>query len=181
MDDDRRRWDDRYSAAAPVEPSPPKGLDPAWLPVAGTALDVACGLGGQSVWLAHRGLRVDALDISPRAVLATRQLAMAHGVDTMVSAATVDLDLGLPDRLRPTYDVVVCQRFRDQRLYGALAERVAPGGLLVVTVLSVVGAPAAGPFHAPAGELRAAFGALDLIVDEEGGGEATIVARARTA
>ena len=177
MDDDRRRWDDRYSAAVPVEPSPPKGLDPAWLAATGTALDVACGLGGQAVWLARRGLSVDALDISPRAVDAARRLAEAHGVADGLDARTVDLDHGLPDHLRAAYDVVVCQRFRDPRLYGQLIERVAPGGLLVMTVLSAVGAPVVGPFHAPAGELRSAFGSYRLLVDEEASGEATVVIR----
>jgi len=74
---------------------------------------------------------------------------------------------------------VICQRFRDPRLYGALFAATAPGGMLVITVLSVVGAGAPGEFHAPRGELATAIGAFDVEVlrDVEGNGEATLVGR----
>jgi hypothetical protein len=85
-----------------------------------------------------------------------------------------DLDAGLPGA--DTYDVVVCQRFRDPARYPELVARLAPGGLLVVTVLSEVG-EGPGPFRAPAGELRAAFGALEVLHHAERDGEASIVAR----
>jgi hypothetical protein len=70
----------------------------------------------------------------------------------------------------------VCQRFRDPARYPELAARLAPGGLLVVTVLSEVG-EGPGPFRAPAGELRAAFGGLEVLHHAERDGEAGIVAR----
>jgi hypothetical protein len=54
-----------------------------------------------------------------------------------------------------------------------------PGGLLVITVLSEVGAASTGPFHAPPGDLIDGFGGLDVEIlrHEEGDGEATLVAR----
>jgi hypothetical protein len=86
-----------------------------------------------------------------------------------------DLDTGLP--AGGPYDVVVCQRFRDPARYPELAARLAPGGLLVVTVLSEVD-EGPGPFRAPAGELRAAFGGLEELHHVERAGEASLVARA---
>jgi 2-polyprenyl-3-methyl-5-hydroxy-6-metoxy-1,4-benzoquinol methylase len=126
-----------------------------------------------AVWLAARGFDVDAVDVSPVALDAGRELAAREGVT--VRWLLHDLDTGLPGSGR--YDVVVCQRFRDPARYPELAARLAPGGLLVVSVLSEVG-EGPGPFRAPAGELRAAFGGLEVLHHAERDGEASLVARA---
>jgi SAM-dependent methyltransferase len=176
-DADRERWDARHAvavAAGGVGPGPPDALRgrTELLPPGGRALDVACGRGTVAVWLAARRFAVDAVDVSPVALDAGRELAARKGVT--VQWWRHDLDAGLPGA--GTYDVVVCQRFRDPARYPELAARLAAGGLLVVTVLSEVG-DAPGPFRAPAGELRAAFGALDVLHHVERDGEASIVAR----
>ena len=98
----------------------------------------------------------------------------------MIDARITDLDAGLPDDpIRA--DVIVCQRFRQPTLYPSIVDRLAVGGLGVVTVLSSVGADSPGPFHAPSGELTAAFAdtAVDMLHTEEGGGTATVVFRRR--
>jgi SAM-dependent methyltransferase len=178
---DRERWDARHAAAgaagAAREPVPPDALRgrEALLPAAGRALDVACGRGTVAVWLAARRFAVDAVDVSPVALDGGRELAARVGVGERVRWLVHDLDAGLP--APGPYDVVVCQRFRDPARYPDLAARLAPGGLLVVTVLSEVG-EGPGPFRAPAGELRAAFGALEVLHDAERDGEASLVARA---
>lgn len=177
-DADRERWDARHAAAVAagaVAPAPPDALRgrTGLLPGGGRALDVACGRGTVAVWLAARGFDVDAVDVSPVALDAGRDLAAREGVP--VRWLLHDLDTGLPDA--GPYDVVVCQRFRDPARYPELAARLAPGGLLVVSVLSEVG-EAPGPFRAPAGELRAAFGGLEVLHHAERDGEASLVARA---
>jgi 2-polyprenyl-3-methyl-5-hydroxy-6-metoxy-1,4-benzoquinol methylase len=179
-DSDRERWDARHAvaeAAGAGAPAPPDALRgrTELLPPGGRALDVACGRGTVAVWLAARGFAVDAVDVSPVALDAGRELAARE--DVTVRWWLHDLDAGLP--AAGPYDVVVCQRFRDPARYPELAARLAPGGLLVVTVLSEVG-EGPGPFRAPAGELRAAFGALEVIHHVEHDGEASIVARAVT-
>jgi len=141
------------------------------LPAGGRALDLACGRGTVAVWLAQRGLDVDAVDVSPVALAAGAALAEATGVEVRWHAA--DLDDGLP---AGTWDVIVCQRFRDPALYPALAAALSPGGLLVLTVLSAVG-DEGGRFRAAPGELLAAFGGLDVLQHDERDGEATLVAR----
>lgn len=74
---------------------------------------------------------------------------------------------------------MVCQRFRDPALYAALRSATAPGGLLVVTVLSEVD-EGPGSYRAPAGELLAAFGpGMDVLAHVERDGEASIIARRR--
>jgi 2-polyprenyl-3-methyl-5-hydroxy-6-metoxy-1,4-benzoquinol methylase len=176
-DSDRERWDARHAVAVAADapaPAPPDALRgrTELLPPGGRALDVACGRGAVAVWLAARGFAVDAVDVSPVALDAGRELAGREGV--AVRWWLHDLDAGLPGA--GSFDVVVCQRFRDPAGYPELVARLAPGGLLVVTVLSEVG-EGPGPFRASAGELLAAFGALDVLHHVERDGEASIVAR----
>jgi SAM-dependent methyltransferase len=172
---DAWRWDGRHRRVGTVEAMAPIGLRGRFdlLPPGGCALDVACGLGGVARWLAGRGFAVDAVDVS---AVGLGALTGTPGV----RAVHHDLDRGLPPSCTGPYDVVVCQRFRDPALYPALVRRLAPGGLLVVTVLSEVDAEP-GPFRAPAGELAAAFAGLHVLHHREGGGEAHLVARVRRA
>jgi 2-polyprenyl-3-methyl-5-hydroxy-6-metoxy-1,4-benzoquinol methylase len=143
----------------------------------GRALDVACGRGGVAVWLAVHGFRVDAVDVSGVALAAGAELAARHGVSGQVRWWHHDLDTGLPADCAGPYDVLVCQRFRDPARYPDLAARLAPDGLLVVTVLSEVD-EGPGPFRAPPGELLRAFAGLAVLAHVERDGEASLVARA---
>lgn len=176
---DAERWDSRYLDRTTGEPSPPIGLDGVALAERGLCLDVACGLGAQSLWAAERGFDVVALDVSPRAIAALLVAATERELGDRIDARVVDLDEGIPRDLDGRCALVICQRFRDSRLYAALVDAAGPDGIVVVTVLSVVGATSPGPFHAPAGELAEAFArlAVEIVRSEEGNGEATLVAR----
>jgi SAM-dependent methyltransferase len=184
VDSDRTRWEKRYAAHDLAAPTPPEalhksgGLD-AFVPTAGRALDIACGAGAQTVWLADRGLDVVALDVSPRAIELTTAAAARSDHPSRVDARTHDFDQGLPAHLG-VFDVVVCQRFRDPALYGPIIELLGPGGIGIVTVLSAVGLDGEpGAFHATPGELQAAFstGATEVLGDHEESGVASIVFR----
>lgn len=146
-----------------------------WFPSVGRALELACGPGRAAVWLARRGLEVWGVDVSAVAVERARTLAVEHGVADRCRFDVVDLDDGLPPG--PPVDLVLCHRFRDARLDHAVVERLAPGGLLAMAVLSEVGA-GPGSFRAAPGELRRAFGHLDTVAEGEGAGEAWLLARA---
>src|SRR5690606_42016600 len=60
-------------AALPISPSTFAHLE-GLLPRAGVAMEVACGRGEASVWLALGGLEVWASDVSPVAIQAARRL-----------------------------------------------------------------------------------------------------------
>ncbi|MEV7090636.1 class I SAM-dependent methyltransferase [Streptomyces sp. NPDC093085] len=62
----------------------------------GEALDLGCGNGGDALWLARRGWRVTAADISPVAVERLTELARSYGVDGRVTAVRVDLRTSFP-------------------------------------------------------------------------------------
>lgn len=146
----------------------------------GRALDLACGLGAQTLWAAGRGLEVDALDVSPEAVERLTAAAERAGCTDRVHARAVDLDDGVPDDVVGPYDLVVCQRFRAPHLVRELPRLLAPGGVAVLSQLSTVGLDGrGGRFHAPPGELVELVerAGLDVVNQAEGEGLATVVAR----
>lgn len=173
-EEDRLRWDGRYSSDELAVP----GIPPVFAPYAdhfparGHALELACGTGGASVGLAAMGLDVLGVDVSAAAITKARSLALDRGLPCRF--AVFDLDDGLPPG--PPADLILCHMFRDRRLDGAIIERLAPGGLLALACLSEVGA-GPGRFRAAAGELQTAFASLVLIGAGEGGGTAWIMAR----
>jgi SAM-dependent methyltransferase len=174
---DRVRWDAAYAGRTPALVPELPAVFAAYeteFPHTGTALDIACGSGSAAVWLALRGLNVLGVDVSGVAIEQARALARDAGVARRCRFDTVDLDDGLPPG--PPVDVVLCHRFRDRRLDRAIIDRLAPGGLLAISALSEVGG-APGPFRAVAGELPAAFGALDPVAAGEGDGQAWLLAR----
>lgn len=160
----------------------PKGLGGIVLARGGRCLDVACGLGAQSIWAAQQGFEVVALDASEVAITALNSAAMSAGVRDRIESRVIDLDGGLPTELTSSFALVICQRFRDPALYEQLVYAMESDGVLVITVLSEVGASGdAGPFHAPPGELVCAFREFDveIVRSVELDGEATLVARRR--
>jgi SAM-dependent methyltransferase len=184
VEEDRARWDGRYAAHPLAEPSAPDAVVASadvrsLIPATGRAADIACGPGGQTLWLARAGLEVLALDVSPVAIDLTARAATAAGLGARVSARVHDFDDGLPDDV-VDLDVLVCQRFRATGLYRDFVDRLRPGGVAVVTVLSTVGLDIdGGPFHAPPGELVDAYRDLpvDVIHHCEATGQASIVVR----
>ncbi len=170
-EDDRRHWDARYAEGgrAPVgfrEPPPVFAPFEHMFPTEGLALEIACGRGRAAVWLAARGMEVYGVDVSPVAIDLARRLAGDSDVVDRCRFEVFDLDGGLP--LGPQVDLLLCHLFRDRRLDQAMMDRLLPGGLLAVAVLSEVDA-GPGPFRAPPGELRDVFGELDVLVEGEAG------------
>jgi SAM-dependent methyltransferase len=176
---DADRWDRRYAAQDPVPleaVGPPAALAPhaALLPTRGLALELACGPGRTAVWLARRGLVVHGVDVSPVAGGLARDLAERAGVADRCTVEVADLHDGLPSG--PPVDLVLCHRFWAPHLAEPVMQRVRPGGVVALAVLSEVGA-APGRFRATPGELRRAHRGLEVLVDEEGDGLAVLVGR----
>lgn len=179
MQDDAERWNARFLGRVTGTPSVPKGLGGVELD-RGRCLDVACGLGEQSIWAAQQGYEVVAVDASDVAITALNSAAVRYGLRDRIDSRVIDLDGGLPTELAESFALVICQRFRDPRLYEQLVYMLAPNGVLVVTVLSRVGATGEiAAFHAPPGDLVCAFRQFDveIIRNVELDGEATLVAR----
>lgn len=133
-------WDERYGASDRVWSGKPNqrlveqtsDLTPA------TALDVACGEGGDAIWLAGQGWQVTAVDVS--------EVALARAADHAEDAGVEErLKLGLYDALtdpRPAgnrhFDLVTVSFLHVPEpdfapIYNGIADAVAPGGRLLVT------------------------------------------------
>ncbi|MGW5095815.1 SAM-dependent methyltransferase [Streptomyces nodosus] len=101
----------------------------------GAALDLGCGMGGDTLWLARHGWTVTAVDIAPTAVELVAALARAERLDDRVTAECHDLARSFP---AGNFDLVSAQYFhtpyelpRDAILRTA-AEALRPGGRLLV-------------------------------------------------
>lgn len=172
---DRERWNERYrTVPVPSDPAVPAGFAPVveLLPVRGSALDLACGVGAGAVWLAHRGLDVVGVDASDIAIDAARRLAATTGVEDRCRFSVHDLDVGLPPG--PAVDLITCHLFSAPGLDAQVMGRLRSGGILAITVLSEVGGEP-GPYRAKPGELTERFASLDIRHHREGEGTATLV------
>ena len=127
----------------------------------GRALDLGCGEGADTIWLAAHGWDATGIDISPTAVARAEDAARAAGVDARFVAADL-ATLADDDR----FDLVTASFLhspvaldRTQALRRA-AERVAPGGRLLI-ISHAAAPPGQRPEHvrdhvflSPAEELR---------------------------
>ncbi|MFC4512351.1 class I SAM-dependent methyltransferase [Streptomyces ehimensis] len=107
----------------------------------GTALDLGCGEGADAVWLARRGWRVTAADVAATALERASGHAAEAGVADRIDFQRHDLARTLPDG---PFDLVTAQFFQSnvelprERILRAVAEQVAPGGLLLVVTHATV-------------------------------------------
>ncbi|QYN38706.1 class I SAM-dependent methyltransferase [Pseudonocardia sp. DSM 110487] len=101
----------------------------------GTALDLGCGLGGDTIWLARRGWRVTAVDISSTAVDQVRRQALELGLGDRVVAEQHDVATGFPSG---EFDLISAQYFHTPfalprgQVLRTSAHALRPGGLLLL-------------------------------------------------
>jgi len=134
---DRSRWNRKYAHGEGPAHFKPQGflVEHAGLFRAGTgsgagglALDVACGFGGNALYLAARGYTVDAVDVSEVALAAASTEAKRLGLRDRVRFVQAGLDRWRvpPDR----YDLIVVFFYLNRDLLPRLAQGLRPGGLL---------------------------------------------------
>lgn len=103
-------------------------------PAAATALDVGCGAGTYSMYLARRGLQVTAVDFMPQAVAMLTQRAQAAGL--AITAVQADVTTWTAPRpFQLVLDVGCLHSFGEQgrqRYKQRLLQWLAPGGDFVL-------------------------------------------------
>lgn len=120
------KWDARHRDGPPPEPAAILELNAHLLPATGCALDLACGLGGNALFLAKRGLQVDAWDLSPVAI--QRLDAWSRAAKLPLVAQVRDLLMAPPPP--DQFDLICVSHFLDRDLFPALGAALRPGGLL---------------------------------------------------
>ena len=94
------------------------------------ALDLACGAGRNTIYLAKQGYEVDALDIAAVALDALAAEALSEDVQELVNAQLSDLDSFVP--VPETYELIVMMNFLDRALLERVKEGLKVGGLFIV-------------------------------------------------
>lgn len=125
MKSDQEKWNAKYNEArndVPVADSVKRFHS--LVPGQGRALDIAAGLGSNSLFLADQGFDVDAVDISD---VAMTQLKGRH---PRVTAICEDLDYySIPEK---QYDLILSTHFLNRRLFPLIIEGLKPGGVVII-------------------------------------------------
>ncbi len=125
--EDRKKWDKKYQENIELleirEPSlfvkkfakATKGVD---------ALDLACGVGRNALYLENIGFRVDAIDISPVALNTLKSRSKGN-----INLIEADLDDFIPSK---KYDLILMCNFLDRDLIDRSKEYLNSGGVYIV-------------------------------------------------
>jgi SAM-dependent methyltransferase len=176
MTDARRVWNERYSARRDPYGTAPNEFVAAELGDLSPrrVLDLGCGQGRNSVWLAARGHTVTGLDFSDVAIARAEELAELAGVGVDFRAIDIVREW-LPE---PEFDLVVLSYFQlppsTRRMAHAKAVRaVKPGGRLFLVAHhadnlehGVAGPPMAEVLYDES-QLAADFGELEILRNEK--------------
>ena len=161
---DAARWNARYCARQPrFEATPELTHCASYLPSAGHALELACGLGGNAMWLAMRDWSVLGLDVSIEAL----RLARGECQRRKLCIDWVVADAMAPPFPRRQFDLVLVTRFLDRRLWPWIRAATKPGGMVFYCTFNVRHLHRHPDFRRDFvlehGELNAAFAEFDKL------------------
>lgn len=120
---DRIKWNKKHAEKAPGRLIPDIVRDFCGHAPTGPALDIACGTGAVSLYLAGRGFHVDAVDISD---VALAKFAKQHPCIRTVCADLDEFDLPVDH-----YNLIVNLRYLNRRLFPQIIDSLKPGGVLI--------------------------------------------------
>lgn len=152
--DAARFWDSRYRERDRIWSGEPNHALVTAIPDVppGRALDLGCGEGGDTLWLAQRGWQVTAVDVSSTAVDRARSLAAHHHIATgQITWLVADLERWQPEG---PFDLVsACFlaspiEFDRTGVLRRVASAVAAGGYLLIVAHAGPPPWAAGHEHA---------------------------------
>jgi SAM-dependent methyltransferase len=124
-------WEERFKTEQTPKPPSQVVADVAKSLSPGTALDLACGAGRHALWLARQGWNVTAVDGSPSAIGALRELAQG----LLVTALVADLEKH-EYRIEPSaWDLIVISLYLQRDLFEPAKQGLKPGGVLIAITL----------------------------------------------
>jgi tellurite methyltransferase len=200
MPSSQSEWDARHKLPAAAVALEPAGIVRELLPLlpTGPALDIACGTGRHTLFLASRGQNVTAVDYSNVAldILQARAQGIsapaqrcedweAAGTSKRVGIELVQADLEQTQLPEQRYDLILCVNYLQRSLFPQMARALRPGGILLFETftraqMELPGGPRNPAFLLEAGELRQAFPALSVLFYRElraGQGLASLLAK----
>jgi 2-polyprenyl-3-methyl-5-hydroxy-6-metoxy-1,4-benzoquinol methylase len=150
--EDKERWDEKYQNNK-IPDEPIKLItDYAALAPGKQALDIACGMGRHSKYLASLGFDVDALDISSVALEQLKEIPHIH---------TKEVDFDTYTLPKEKYDLIVCTYYLERKLFPQMIEALKPNGIILFETFLLhpdnERAPSNPAFMLNEGELEATF------------------------
>jgi len=168
----KNKWNSIYSDVDIKKHSVSKGLlDNAHLIMnSGSALDLACGTGGDAIFLASKGLTVDAWDISDAVIGKIARFASENRL--AINAEARDINISPPEN--ESYDVITVAHYLERTLAPRLIAALKPGGLLFYqtftqAVTPTYSGPSNSDFRLAENELLSLFRELRVVVYREEG------------
>lgn len=167
--EEKNRWDERYSSSDYQPRKKPADLLTKWIDrlPAGKALDLACGSGRNSLFLAEKGYKVTAIDISPAAIKMAQEQALQKRLK--INWIVADLDKYV---IRGKYDVILSFFYVNKKMVSDITKSLNAGGILIFQSHMVPPVPSEEPhkdrFRFKPGELRLLFKGLKVLDYEEG-------------
>lgn len=123
MKSDQKKWNTRYKEnKGDLTPSD-LVRQYCSLAASGKALDLACGNGRNSLFLAENNFDVEAVDIS------TVALSYLDGLHSGITPVCADLDTYRIIENR--YEIILSIKFLDRALFAAMERGLKPGGVLI--------------------------------------------------
>jgi len=161
----KSKWDSRYRESNIGDSAPASVLqnNAHLLPENGLALDLACGLGANAIFLAQKGLMVSAWDISEVAIEKLKVFAGSSHLD--ITPEVYDVEALLPPM--NSFDVIVVSYFLNRELAVPLMAALKTGGLLFYQTYTRTKITDSGPsnpdFLLAENELLTMFSSLRVI------------------
>lgn len=130
-------WDQKYAERPQIWSGNANGalVDTMTDQPPGRALDLGCGEGGDSIWLAQNGWTVTGLDISSTALARAREAAEVRGVNDQITWAHEDLSEWQPEEEFHLISAIFLQSpidFPREQILAGLSTNVTPGGHLLI-------------------------------------------------
>lgn len=161
--EDKVRWNEKYQDN-PMPDEPIKLISQyADLATGNRALDIACGMGRHSKYLASLGFEVDALDISSVAIEQLKDIPNIHPKEVDFDTYTLPTE---------QYDLIVCTYFLERKLFPQMIEALRPNGIILMETFLFdpqnERKPSNPNFLLKKGELEVSFGkACELLHNPE--------------
>lgn len=164
MLEDKQRWNEKYLVAPMPKETSEILVNNMALVHKGRALDIACGMGRNTHYLADNGFIVDAVDFSDYAL---KQVRDANNI-TKIEA---DLDSYIFEE--DAYDLILKINYLDRKMFPSIMKALKKGGVFIYETFVKTPTeegyhnPTNSDFHLDLDELPKAFDKLEIISYEE--------------
>ena len=164
MLEDKQRWNEKYLVAPMPKETSEILIKNIKLAHKGRALDIACGMGRNTHYLADNGFEVDAVDLSDYALKQVRDHDNINKIEADLDSYSFE---------EGAYELILKVNYLDRKMFSGIIKALKKEGVFIYETF--VKTPHAQGYHNPTNpdfhldlnELPQAFSVLDIISYEE--------------